>query len=200
MSYHDIQFQSIDSLARILANKIPDNSAILAWSLGGLLAIKIAHSWPKKVSQLIFISSQPKFTNARGWKGIDQRQADLYLELSINNINDFYSRFKKLVNYPNKKSNIIRQLNHHFLYLESEQLTKFLKVIFQVDLRHEYCRIEKPILHIINGKDAILNQSCYPLKALNEQAKIVIIKDSGHIGFLTHAQKYKEIIGRFVDG
>ena len=107
MSYHDIQFQSIDSLARILANKIPDNSAILAWSLGGLLAIKIAHSWPKKVSQLIFISSQPKFTNARGWKGIDQRQADLYLELSINNINDFYSRFKKLVNYPNKKSNII---------------------------------------------------------------------------------------------
>src|SRR5690606_38311261 len=40
---------TLDTVCQVLAEKIPDGSAVCGWSLGGLVALALATRYPKKV-------------------------------------------------------------------------------------------------------------------------------------------------------
>src|SRR3989338_11400445 len=63
----------IDSVLAQLAEQIPDQSTVVGWSLGGLLAIALASRYPDKVKKLGLIASSPCFMTKENWPGMESK-------------------------------------------------------------------------------------------------------------------------------
>ncbi|HXH72752.1 MAG TPA: alpha/beta fold hydrolase [Mariprofundaceae bacterium] len=51
-----------------LAAQLPEEACILVgWSLGGMLAIKLARQYPERIAGLVLVSTSPRFRNSNDW-------------------------------------------------------------------------------------------------------------------------------------
>ena len=58
----------MDELLAALQQKIPVNSTVFGWSLGGMLALKIAQHHPHKVARIITYATNLSFVQTRDYK------------------------------------------------------------------------------------------------------------------------------------
>lgn len=193
LDYFDVPVASFEALAEHIAKDIPDNCAIVAWSFGGLLAIKIARLFPKKVIKLMLISSQPRFLTDESWQGVSVEHADKFIFQFSRNVRRHFERFISLVSYPEALANN-QVLLKHCLIGHVDKLLPQLTMLFNYDLRSEYQCLSCDVLHVLNGKDAIINQSRTQLLALNAKVNTITVEAAGHAGFITHSNIYKKII------
>ena len=60
-------FPSLDRLVDGVARAIPDGAIVVGWSMGGLLAQRLAHRHPGKVRALAVVAGTPCFVARKGW-------------------------------------------------------------------------------------------------------------------------------------
>ncbi|MCD6045094.1 MAG: bioH [Gammaproteobacteria bacterium] len=198
MNYFNYSDMSIEDIALQLSNAITKPGTIVAWSLGGLFAIKIASLFPDKVKKLILLASQPKLLAEIGHSGIDPKTIQVFIKSACQDFSQLKKKFISEVNFPNKNFLYRNSLNTYFLDNFSGQL-KDLSKFFSADLRDEYSHLRKEILHIIGGKDAVLKQNEQCLRKTNSNITVVHIAEAGHGGFLTHAKLYRSVMDEFID-
>lgn len=58
---------TLDELAAAVAGILPAQSAVIGWSLGGMLALKLAADYPDRVGQLILVAVTPRFVAGPDW-------------------------------------------------------------------------------------------------------------------------------------
>ncbi len=69
------------NLADEVAEVIPGVSDILGWSLGGLVAQRIALNQPDRIRRLILVGSTPKFVSSADWSaGVDPANFSAFAE------------------------------------------------------------------------------------------------------------------------
>ncbi len=197
LDYFNYSNMSIEDIALKLSKAIKEPGTIVAWSLGGLFAIKIASLFPDKVRKLILLASQPKLLADTGYSGIESKAINAFIESAHQDFYELKKRFITELNFPNKNIHYKNSMGTYFLDDSSRQLKDLLK-IFLADLRDDYRQLRTEILHIIGGKDAILKQDEQCLQEMNSNITIVRIEDAGHCGFLTHALLYRSIIYKFI--
>ena len=200
IDYFSLANRTLDSLANKMSQHIPANSIIISWSLGGILATKIATMAPHKITKLVFISSQPKMIADHRWPGIANDASNKFLTQANTDFTQLQLFFQNLVNYPNNKISIKNQLSQNFISLQKNVFADFVQLLLLADLRPEYSCLDQKILHIIGGKDAIISQNSTTLEKLNRNTKTACIANAGHAGFLTHPLLYHKIIKDFVYG
>lgn len=64
---HENPGTNIGALARRLIAEIPANSILLGWSMGGMIAIRIAHELRDRIRAIILLASTPCFVKKDGW-------------------------------------------------------------------------------------------------------------------------------------
>ncbi|MFW0094928.1 MAG: alpha/beta fold hydrolase [Coxiella endosymbiont of Haemaphysalis qinghaiensis] len=191
---------TLDRVTYNLACLIPDDTMIIGWSLGGLVAIQLATQFPKKVKKLILLSSSPCFIQGKGWSGISSAKAEKFVDLSKRNFANLSNYFFTLVNYPNKTTyykNLLRANSLNFLE-QRDLLLKYLKILFGSDIRQAYKRIKIPLFHVFGGRDAIVRFNPNELYDLNPGAVIYVIPEAGHLAFLTHEKSYYNQLVKFI--
>src|SRR5690606_11195893 len=57
----------IDAVAEAVLPEIPANSVLIGWSLGGMIAIRIAHKIPDAIRAVILLASTPCFVKKNDW-------------------------------------------------------------------------------------------------------------------------------------
>lgn len=191
----------LDLIVRHLSMNIADGSTIIGWSLGGLIAIRLASLFPKKVRKLILLSSSPRFSQDKGWKGIGRNEAIKFLNLAKSDIKYLFDYFLFLVSYPDTaayyktlliKNSVDWQINRNYLI-------KYLEILFKTDTRESYKSIKVPILYLIGEKDTIVRLNSKALVHLNHRTKIHSISKGGHIIFLSHEKECKEQLTQFIN-
>lgn len=200
LDYVQAPVVTLRGITHYLVEKIADNSILIAWSLGGLFAINIAYLFPHKVKKIILLASQPKFLSDAEWQGVSQHQAHYFEQTAEKNFDLLVRKFISLVNYPNraiKNSKILK--NSLIAASNKEKLCQLLSILFGTDLRAAYKAVRAPVLNIVNGVDAIVQQDVDCLAALRGNAKTIMINDAGHAGFLTHGQHYLQTIETFIN-
>lgn len=196
--------QVIESLAIRLSKQIPNDSIVLGWSLGGLIAIKLAYLFPNKVSKLILVSSQAKFLcRPSEYNGINSNQASSFIASLKSNYEKQIEQFISLVNYPCSNSQLKELLIDNFIKNKNnnnsnENLILLLTTLMTADFCLEYQKLSAHILHIINTDDAVIKQNAHYLKLLKPSAVIAEISKAGHAGFLSHDKIYQNIIKDFI--
>jgi pimeloyl-[acyl-carrier protein] methyl ester esterase len=163
-----------DEIIKIL----PNNPILLGWSLGGLLAIKIATQ--VKISKLILIASTPKFVRSEDWPyGIDANNFQQFSDALQLNLSKGLKRF---VSLQTQNKNQLKTLNQSIDALPASTiaLNQGLEILLNTDLIREFEQLKVPIKIILGERDTLI-----PIK-ISEWYKqqIPTTLNTGHLPFL----------------
>ena len=198
------------SIAEKIAEMLPNNTAMLGWSLGGQVAMRIAIDQPEVVKQLILVGATPCFVNVRGLS--NQAQWQFGVESAV------FQQFAKSVQLDYQKtmmqflslqcmgakdaSSTIRLLKKKFAERPAptqQLLQDALQILVQTDLRNEILTLNNPTLIIHGDKDTLA-----PLQAANwmrqhlPNALMRVIAGASHAPFLSHQDAFMDALEQFL--
>lgn len=194
---------SIEDVVHQLVEQLPQRFCLLGWSLGGMLALKLAAQHPERVEKLMMLASSAKFVRAESWaaaqtKEVLQQFAEQLRKDSKATIKRFMLLQTQGVNQPEK---ITKQLN---ALLTAQQLPSHdglqsgLSVLQEVDLRPELAELKVPVAMLLGEKDKLIPQAAGELsQSINEALALYVIKGASHVPFLSHKKETKAQINRF---
>ena len=171
--------EGLDNWAEEIRKIIPQNSIILGWSLGGLVAIKLAQKIITK--KIILCASTPKFIINNNWNyGIQENNFKSFSKnISINpaiGLIRFIS-LQKINKIQAKQLKIIIKNNPPAII----GLNNALNILMKTDLRNEIKTI-KNIKVYLGNKDTIVPVELANWYAVNNISTNIL--NSGHIPFL----------------
>ena len=167
-----------ETIFAYLESKIPKNSFICGWSLGGTIATSFCTLFPEKHCKLITIASSPNF------------KAVLNLELFYNlrnllkeDFGRFVNSFISLVLYPDLSIKNITLLKRYFID-EPEYLERYLEFLVNENVLDQYRILDQPSFHVICGNDPIVSHETFSQWQSNKHSQIYINDKFGHYPFL----------------
>jgi len=165
-----------DAIIKIL----PENPMLLGWSLGGLLAIKIATKIT--ISQLILVASTPNFVKTNDWPyGIDEnnfRQFSDALELNLS------KSLKRFVSLQTQDKTQLKTLNQSIdkFPASTQALNQGLDILLATDLINEFKQLNIPTKVILGDHDTLVPRH---ISNWYDKAKIKTqVLNTGHLPFL----------------
>ncbi len=133
---------------------LPDNPILLGWSLGGLLAIQIAHKI--KISQLILVASTPHFIQATDWQYAVKPShfAQFARALKLNPAKGL----KRFVSLQGVEKSQLKQLHQTICTRPASALAlnQGLEMLTQSDLRPQLQQLTVPVLAILGKFDTLI--------------------------------------------
>jgi pimeloyl-[acyl-carrier protein] methyl ester esterase len=168
---------------------------LIGWSLGSLVAIELAATYPKQVDALILFSATAKFVQnpsedySIGWKKrvIERMKKGLDTDAQ-KTLDSFY---QQLFSEKEQKNNAVETF---FATVEKqkgqlppiEALVLGLEYLIQADVREKLQYINVPTL-LIHGEDDVicpLEGAAY-LHSHLKKSQLITLKETGHIPFFT---------------
>ncbi|ABL02553.1 carboxylesterase BioH (pimeloyl-CoA synthesis) [Candidatus Ruthia magnifica str. Cm (Calyptogena magnifica)] len=159
---------------------LPKNSILLGWSLGGLLAIKIASKIT--LSKLILVASTPNFIQTDFWEfGIYLNNFEKFSNTLKLNLSKALKRFISLQTKDKLK---LKELNKAIEQypVTTQALNQGLEILFNTDLNNQFKKLSIPIEVVLGKYDTLV-----PVKISHwyHQNNIkTLILNTGHLPFL----------------
>ena len=192
---------SFDGVVNSLALQCERKTFIVGWSLGGQLAIKLAHRSPY-VSALVLIASAPKILNGISWQNTIAPTAfnELYQSAEFN-INEAIKRLVTLIAYGEKNTRkTLLEINNSIVrQIEQKLLLSWLTELNQIDLREQFSQLNIPVMVILGENDVLIKKSIrQQFLQLLPEAIVETISDSGHAPLISHADECASLILDFI--
>ena len=192
-------------LADTVGENIPGKANVLGWSLGGLVAQRIAISQPDRIRRLVLVGSTPCFVNHAGWQyGVNPAAFDDFARGVNENYQATILQFLTLqcMGASDARSTV-RQLRTALANKPAPTqatLQRALKVLLDSDLRDEVANIRKPTLLINGDRDTLA-----PLQAAHWMSQnlplgfLRVIAGASHAPFLSHQTQFIAALTQFLE-
>ena len=195
---------TLDSVAEIIAGTIEQDTMLAGWSLGGLVAIKLAQLHPQLIKKLVLVASSPQFASADSWShGIKKTIIEGFAKDLKDNYRETIMRFIALQTFGSEQAKpVVRELRNKVFasgepHLES--LFQGLKILQNAKLWGEAREISCPTLILLGEKDTLIPEdSGIETQNAIPGSQLEIIKGAGHAPFLSHPREFNEIVNRFL--
>lgn len=187
--------RDLDNYIEKLAATITTSNYVLAWSLGGLVAIKLATNFPALVSKIIFIASTTQFVNSKS--AIDpvwfkQFQLDFKCQPKI-----VFNKFLALQAKGDEfAKHTLRQLRD-VSAIEDYDLGECefgLAMLEDLDLSGELAHMACDAAFIHGESDAVLPIAAGRTAANLCNAQFHAIPSAGHAPHVSHPQQVSSVI------
>ncbi len=169
-----------DDISKFL-NSVSKPVILVGWSLGGMVALRIAAKFPEKVSGLILVSASARMIQDAGYVGVNKRVIKaMKLRLKTDK-SGLLNDFAEMGIAPSKDKTIISEFVNNALGIESCELSAGLTFLMDNDFRNLLNRLKMPV-HILHGKyDQIMNvENAVYLNQNIENSTLNIINREGH--------------------
>jgi len=195
----------LHALADEVAQVIPGVSDVLGWSLGGLVAQRIALNQPDRVRRLVLVSTSPRFVSGPDWPaGVDPASWNAFAE-SVNH--DYKATLLQFLTLQCMKSNdrrsTIKQLRASFETKPTptqSTLQRALHVLLESDLREEVSNIRKPTLLIHGDRDTLAPvQAAHWMMQQLPTGYLRVLSGAAHAPFLSHSDQFIEALNQFLE-
>jgi len=195
---------SLDVLAQALMDIIPDNSVLLGWSMGGLIAQKIALRYPEKVGKLILMACNAQFVQSNDWPfAMKPEVLNMFVENLLSDYKATLQRFLMLqARGGDNTRDTIRELKQR-LYAHGEPDTQALYGGLQLLKNSRFVDqlpdISVPVLLILGRLDALV--PCKAGQAMAEKIENVelhIFDKSAHAPFISHLDDFLDVLESFI--
>ncbi len=177
--------------------------AILAWSMGALLAIDLADRLPDRYRTCTLISGTPCFAQKQSWKNaMPVKVLDGFIEKYLRVPQATLETFNYLISEGSRdQKNWLRELKTMNRYAPDERaLRSGLEFLEHADLRENWTALKIPVLGIYGENDTLVPAAVREdLKKLLPTFSSRLIADTGHAPFLTDAQKVANEILAFLE-
>lgn len=188
--------QYIDELAIALQAPVD----VVAWSMGGLLAIALANKFPGKVNKICFISSVPTFVSDEDENaGIDyewfQNFRQQYHHQALKTLKRFTAMQVQGDNFAKATLNKLKDISSFERY-DLIECGFGLDLLSELNLKKELLSLEQEIIFIHGSKDVVVNVQAAQHVASIADAPIHLIEQAAHVPHLSHTQDVLRIINQ----
>ncbi len=195
----------LHALADEVAEVIPGVSDVLGWSLGGLVAQRIALNQPDRIRRLILVSSTPCFVERADWQhGVDET---IFTDFAGKVNQDYKHTIMQFLTLQCMKARdarpTIKQLRQSFDAKPTPTQTTLLRalqILLATDMRDEIADVRKPVLLIHGDRDNLA-----PVQAAHWMAQqlpmgfLRVISGAAHAPFLSHSEQFVETLNQFLE-
>ncbi|MDP1933457.1 MAG: pimeloyl-ACP methyl ester esterase BioH [Nitrosomonas sp.] len=194
---------TLNHLVEIITKILPEHCIVGGWSLGGQIAMELALREPKRVKQLILISTTPCFAKRDDWKwGMEHKLLQLFLENLKLNYATTINRFLTLqMSGDRDASKILLQLRKHFFQRaepDPDALLKGLRILQESDLRDRMEAIKQPVLLLHGENDVITHPAAADwMHQQLSQSQRVLFSHCGHAPFLSYPEQFVTCLNEF---
>ena len=181
--------QSAEDLAHAIRAVVPAGATWVGWSLGGVIALTAAISYPTEVRSLVLMATSPKFVRAPDWPAaIDP---DVLAEFSAGLQVDWRATLARFLAIQARASTgqTIRHLRTILFRLppHPDALANGLRVLQETDLRMRLSAVVCPTLVLLGERDTLVPvEVAVSLAQLRPDWRIHCLAGAGHAPFLTH--------------
>jgi len=194
---------SLECNAAFVEAELEPNTVLVGWSLGGLVAQKIAIEQSEKLKGLICLCSSPKFATHGDWKGIAPDVLHNFGDQLVGDPAKTLKRFLVIQNLgqTSAKANIKMMFNSLVgnVMASSATLKSGLHILENDDVRHQIADISIPTLRIYGGLDSLVpSESIAKIAALQPEATNIVYQRASHAPFISHPQSVIKDIIKFI--
>jgi pimeloyl-[acyl-carrier protein] methyl ester esterase len=192
---------TMENLVQELSKQLP-KAACLGWSLGGLVAARLALNYPQKVESLILLSTNPSFVKNGEWQAAqDPEVFERFSEALESDIHDTLDLFNRLQVAGSAMSRQVLQLlqNSQSKLPTIECLRSGLNILRRENLSADLGDIKTPCLVIGGSEDRLVPIDAVRLCAGRIRgAKLHIFEGAGHAPFLSHTVEAESVVSNFL--
>lgn len=177
-----VPFTSLPALLGQIARLLPAQCFLIGWSLGGMIATRLAASYPEKIKKLVTLATNPSFVARESWPAAMpeitfQNFYDNFADDPGKTITRFCGlqaqgdqhRRQLLLQLKEQQSEINDTWQYTLRYLDELQNQNILPEIFQ------------PCLHLFGENDALVPvTAATEVAARGAQHRVEILKNTGH--------------------
>jgi len=175
---------------------LPSKTHLLGWSLGGLLAQKIALTYPQQIDKLICLASTPRFTQNDQWKyGISPKLMADFMNAITQDTLQTLNTFWKL--QLQGSENARQHIKQFFTLLKTCKLPSLtglkqgLILLKEMDLREEIPHFTQPTLWLLGENDPLIpanfiQETVLKNSTIAPKANVIILPKAGHMPFRSH--------------
>lgn len=186
-----------------LSDKLNDKASWLGWSLGGLVAMKVAELFPGSILKLVLIASSPAFVKHNNWQhAVDKQVFENFASDLHNDLKSTIVRFLSLqvrgAEDSRQTLKRLRDITFSKDLATKQALREGLIMLEQTDLRSMFEDMKIPALLIGGERDTLVPYEALTILASNNNVKASIIEKAGHAPFLSHPDQCAEAITGFL--
>ncbi len=200
-----IPITSLAAVADDIANSLPSRGHLLGWSMGGQLAIELAHRVPDKIDKLILVGTTPRFIEHNDWAfGKKAAVLDQFAVSLIANYDATIRGFLALqiLNQPNQRATIaaLQAAVSARGAPDDAQLTAGLALLRTNDMRNRLAGIRHQTLVIQGDRDALTSERAARWLATQiPRSQYEMIPFATHAPFLSHREIFVPLLTRFLN-
>ena len=198
-------FAGLDGLAAAIAPDLPPACCLVGWSLGGMVAARLAADGHDAVRRLVLISSTPRFVRGEGWEhGLDPAVVEEFAEELQRDYRGLVLRFLSLQARGDARQGPLLRTLRGAVFARGEPdpqaLRAALQVLVQSDLRGEAGRIAVPTRVVAGAYDRLTPPRAGAWWARHIQgATFRAIAGAGHAPFLSHPDEVADTLAAFLE-
>lgn len=190
---------NLETVLAQLADQIPEQSIVIGWSLGGLLAIALASRYPNKVKKLGLIASTPCFMAKEHWPGMESRVMQQFAGQLQQNLALTVERFLAIQAMGSSTARQdIKLLKQAVLSLplpSALALQGGLELLANLDLRQEFASLTTRVFIILGRLDSLVPVTIAPLlQNLCALTQVEILPKASHAPFISHQQEFISLL------
>jgi pimeloyl-[acyl-carrier protein] methyl ester esterase len=195
--------ETLESWADALVTKLPDNAVLVGWSLGGMLALHIAHRYPEKVAKLVLIGTTPRFVQSDNW--LPALPAGTLTDFQRNFDADPAATQRRFVALQSLGDAARRNVSGNLTAaltptdgIHQPALATGLRFLADTDLRGLVPAIAQPVRLLHGGEDKLMPVAAAEwLADTLPNARISVFGNAGHAPFVSRAQECTALIESF---
>ncbi len=194
----------LDALATQLLPEIPDNSLLVGWSLGGLVATQIAKIAPQKVKALALVASSPCFVARPQWPGMAPTVLAQFAAALQNDMAKTIERFLAIQAMGSDSARQdMKKLRDAVMSLpvpQSLAMAGGLTILANADLREDLASLNCPVSGCYGRLDSLVPVAMTALLAeIAPAMEITIFAKASHAPFISHPQEFMHWLNAWLD-
>ncbi len=200
-----IEPYTLDNISKMIVDAVGEPAVYLGWSLGGLVATKIAHDYKEHALALITVASSPCFLEQLtadqqiGWPGIKPPLLNAFHHQLAKDTKKTIDGFLKIqaMGSPHIRQDLkeIKALIFQYEMPSRQTLDDSLALLETVDLREQLAVITQPFLRLYGRLDSLVPKTVPDLVGkLSLMSELHIFDQASHAPFISHADDFFEVL------
>lgn len=194
----------LDAIVEVISREIPHGSILAGWSLGGMIAIRIAGRLRETIKALVLIASTPCFTAKADWPhGIKANLIErMARRIAAGDREKVLTEFTMLVAKGDAdETRTVRRLNSFKAdkSASNEVLIHGLDFLVNADLRDELARLSCPVFMLLGENDHLVTAATgAATKKIYPSVRLEYVETAGHAPFISRPQKFQEVFNGYL--
>lgn len=195
-----VSAESLEAIADCIAGQVPESAVWVGWSLGGMVALKVAQRYPELIQKLVLVASSPCFVQKDGWMhAMQPQQLSQFAQGLVDDTDGTLKRFVALQFYGQEGVRAVsRDLQKQVVGqpMDSKALELGLEILGSEDLRDVYARLPMPVQHVYGAMDRLVPvKVAEDLACINPAVEQVVLRGVGHAPFVSHPEEFVQRLG-----